>query len=90
MKNGAENVIVSSNMLKALMSQVLQVDNNNGLKLKLILSNEKDTTIENSKEGVSEPGASSVLEARSCGKQLQPGWVMLPMKFGMVTPLYYV
>ena len=46
--NAAADVTTSSNVLKSLISQVLQVVNNNSIRLKLILSNEKDRMIENS------------------------------------------
>ena len=67
-EKAADNVLASSNVLKALTFQVLQVVNNNALKLKLILSNEKDAIIENSKEDMNEPGTTSVPEAASSGK----------------------
>ena len=75
--NAAADVITSSNVLKSLISQVLQVVNNNSIQLKLILSNEKDRMIENSNENRNEPVITNSPEAVSSEKkQAQPGRIM--------------
>ena len=61
--------MTSSNVLKSLISQVLQVVNNNSIQLKLILSNEKDRMIENSNGNRNEPVITNSPEAVSSEKK---------------------
>ena len=67
-ENAADNVVASSNVLKALTCHVSQVVNTNSLKLKLIMTNDKDAMIENSMEDANDPSTNSSPEAASSGK----------------------
>ena len=58
-ENAADNVVTSSNVIKALTCQFLQVVKNNSIKLKVIMSKECNSTNENSNEDMNDPSATS-------------------------------